>query len=61
MYIGQRRCAVRSRWRSSRIGRRSRSRQARRSRAVTYRAPSGMTLRLMLDETNLGAEARSAR
>jgi quercetin dioxygenase-like cupin family protein len=31
--------------------------QSEKPQGVTYRAPSGVTLRLMLDETNLGAEA----
>jgi quercetin dioxygenase-like cupin family protein len=33
------------------------SAQSDKPQGVTYRAPSGVTLRLMLDETNLGAEA----
>lgn len=31
--------------------------QTEKPQGVTFRAPSGVTLRLMLDETNLGAEA----
>ena len=31
--------------------------QAEKPQGITYRAPSGVTLRLMLDETNLGSEA----
>lgn len=31
--------------------------QSEKPQGVTYRSPSGVTLRLMLDETNLGSEA----